>query len=140
MERAWAAGFFDGEGSVSTSVRVYNSKLGPINRTPIACSMAQLLDGQTILERFRSAVGSLGKVQENVPEGKKYNRIWVWNANAFGELQTVAGVLWPYLSTPKKAQFSKAILKYAKDFRDREKLPLGAAMHKVLRENSLEVN
>ena len=100
-DRAWAAGFFDGEGSVSLAKnRWLRINIGQADPEP--------------LERFRAAVG-LGRVlgpYQHVPTRGGYlpKPHWMWATNQYDEIETIAGVLWPWLSGPKRAQFARVFL------------------------------
>ncbi len=88
-ERAWAAGFFDGEGHIS-SLR---------NGTRIQMIVSQRLDGFNILTRFSKAVG-VGKLY-NLPSRPE---IYRWVATSKVEVNWALSSLWPYLCEPKKLQ------------------------------------
>jgi hypothetical protein len=95
-ELAWAAGFFDGEGSTclcnnSLRLQVSQNELEP-------------------LERFRVAVG-VGKINRRWRTNGFKDRwnymYWVGGANA----KTALDLLWPYLSSIKRRQALKAFNK-----------------------------
>jgi len=97
-ERAWAAGFFDGEGST-----VYS---------PPYALMVTIVQADTVtLERFITALGVEAKIQSRSltnasPLSKK--PLWVvryYNKKAVAALEA----MWPYLSQPKIDQAQKAL-------------------------------
>ena len=94
-ELAWAAGFFDGEGS----------SCKPAKHLPNSTRMIISQRERTTLDRFHDAVGVggvLGPYRDHSAfSGKPY---WVWIVSAFDDVQTAALRLWPYLSDPKRAQ------------------------------------
>lgn len=97
VDRAWAAGFWDGEGSTSlkriragapaTSIRMY---------------VSQKDTGPELLQRFQQIVG-VGKVAER---GSRPG-VWAWTCNDKAGCFRAIEVIWPYLSTPKKTQARK---------------------------------
>lgn len=99
-ELAWAAGFFDGEGSTS---------------------LARSRDGRTItvrmvlnqtrpepLQRFQRAVGA-GKCfgPHRKDKNPRHSPQWFWQAQSRADVAQVIECLWPYLSLPKREQFVK---------------------------------
>lgn len=103
FELAWAAGFCDGEGCF------YNLD----RRTEGAC----LSVGQTepkILERFRQAVGNMGKVTLERKAKGNYKPMWKYHVGKFEELQQVVCLLWQFLGETKKVQATRVFLAYKK--------------------------
>ncbi len=88
-ELAWAAGFFDGEGS--TSYLKKDTWIGP------RMSVAQ--NNPITLERFRQAVG-VGKIYEHTTRKGMYS----WNCQKKHDVENVLNMLWPFLSEQKKEQ------------------------------------
>lgn len=109
VERAWAAGFFDGEGYVG-----YHQRERDGSRS-ISCSITQAssLDGPpTVLERFKSIVG-LGNIyrkQLSEPHRTRY----VWSVQSLSDVETVHQLLFPYLDIVKREQFTQAISEFKK--------------------------
>ncbi len=103
-ELAWAAGFFDGEGSVSTRSR---SRAG--RRPEMRITISQV--HPEVLERFRDAVG-LGSVTgpHDYPS-RTPNRQVQWRYCTYGTPQTrsVIELLWPYLSSVKRVQAERCL-------------------------------
>lgn len=112
-ERAWAAGFFDGEGNVYTTT-VTPKK----HATQIQVRVQQ--NEPSTLERFRDAV-VVGRVKG--PYERPYrslhrdgypavnNPIWYYQASTFHDVMIVREALWEFLSQPKRIQFGEAIRK-----------------------------
>lgn len=100
-ERAWAAGFFDGEGCVSPH---FDRRPG---RTP-ALQLSIEQNDPRPLERFAMAVGYSGHANcrktIRPPANKPMYRI------AMGHAATVCALeaMWPYLSDPKREQALRA--------------------------------
>lgn len=94
IELAWAAGFFDGEGSTSFNLkdtRSLNMSISQVEYQP--------------LRRFQLAIGDIGTIYW-------HNRIHIlrlYNRNALVALQK----LYPYLSEPKRNQLINALLHIA---------------------------
>jgi hypothetical protein len=106
LERAWAAGFFDGEGYVGS----YN--LEGRGRS-ISCSITQssYTDKEpSSLIRFQKIVG-MGKIYPKstpLPYKPRYS----WSVQTIQSVQTVYEILLPYLDDVKKNQFERAISTY----------------------------
>lgn len=105
-ELAWAAGFFDGEGSTFVRHTLKHKggttgKMYPLLTVEI--SVAQVR--REPLDRFLAAV-NLGTI--NGPykstNGQPYYR---WQTSGRGNVHKVLCVLWPFLSIPKKEQAQK---------------------------------
>jgi hypothetical protein len=99
---AWAAGFFDGEGTTSIrSVRTYPYPGMSLNQVNL-CT----------LERFHKAIGGVGKIygpyQPKVKTGTR-QPIYSWQAANFQAAQAAMALLWNFLSEPKRAQYKRAI-------------------------------
>ena len=88
-ELAWAAGFFDGEGTTS----YFRSKnwYGP--------RMSITQKGRIPLDRFLAAVG-VGKIYII----RKRNGQYSWNCQTKEGVHNVLNKLWPYLCEVKKKQ------------------------------------
>ena len=142
-ERAWAAGFFDGEGSAYVNTQKYKRPYGKgeyvYKKAKLA--VAQVANGKEILERFNAAVGNLGRIIENKNYGSKYGegkRCWQWHTNGLEAYQTVMGVLWPYLGSIKKSQIKDSLRTEVNDFKSRPFRGRGAGARKLL--NDLQVS
>ena len=96
-ERAWAAGFFDGEGCFSVKDRATDGR-----PTQVQMVVTQCDDGEFHLERFKKAVGNLGYIRLDKPHGTNKKAPWRWFANRLNEVQMVTAALWPYLGPTKK--------------------------------------
>ena len=90
-ELAWAAGFYDGEGTI----------WGRRNRSGIVARIAQ--NHRPPLERFRLAVLGRGRVTGPY-QRRAGNPFWVWTASSFEDTQAVIAALWPFLCEPKRFQ------------------------------------
>lgn len=99
IELAWAAGFFDGEGTTSSSKS---------NGANVRLSITQY--HPEVLERFVSAIG-FGKVYG--PSVSKSGKDF-WQICLSSKPTIVAlGRMWPYLGNEKKNQALKALHKYS---------------------------
>lgn len=100
MERAWAAGFFDGEGSVKLH---YNKYQGNRGRPQLWLSINQC--SAIPLTRFRRAVG-VGKVYGPYNLTYKGNRrpYWQFQATRSADVELVLNYIGRGLSTPKRQQ------------------------------------
>lgn len=92
---AWAAGFFDGEGSITAcqdnkngrriSVQMSVAQSGPVDTPPLS------------LVRFQETVG-VGKIYPRPVDdrlGKK--PMWYWRASNVGDIRAAVSILVPYL-------------------------------------------
>ena len=99
LEVAWAAGFFDGEGSTSCHARgAYRSlqmSVSQVERSP--------------LERFRQALGRRGTISQ--PRRTKCQPISQWRAYS-AEANAAIELLYPYLCLPKQEQAISALTNY----------------------------
>jgi len=106
-ELAWAAGFFDGEGSI-----------GSYDPQSLRLSVSQ--KQPELLNRFRDTMWGMGIVV-----GPYYtqhsNGIYQYQLNGFAKVQQAVALLWPYLGPYKKEQSSKAIAKYLDQWRSTKK-------------------
>lgn len=97
MEIAWAAGFFDGEGSTYANRNTPRVAIGHVDRRP--------------LDRFLAAVG-VGSVTGPYDHNTKKNPKWRphYTYQAYGDKAIkVLDALWPYLSAPKREQAERVL-------------------------------
>ncbi len=101
-ELAWAAGFFDGEGS--TIVHTDASKPGYLRLETRVPQSGHGAGVPAALVRFRSAVGGIGTIV-----GPDKDDIYKWMSR--GRLETIAVVafLWTHLGPVKRGQANVAI-------------------------------
>jgi hypothetical protein len=95
-ERAWAAGFFDGEGWIgSNHAKGYTY-----------VKMAVVQTGSRItLDRFNAAIGGVGQIYErskNTPSN--WADGWTLQVNAIERVVFAVNMIWPWLSQPKRDQ------------------------------------
>lgn len=99
MELAWAAGFFDGEGSTTFSGKNYpRIEIGqkPRNNELVP----------EVLERFQKAMGMGNTRIERRKDGRVYFSIKIFG---FEKCQAVIAFLWPWLSLVKRQQAIKIL-------------------------------
>lgn len=92
FELAWSAGFYDGEGHCGP--HRHNGGTG-----------ARLSIGQrdpAVLERFKAAVGDVGKIYGPYPDGCGVS--YHYRVGRQEDLIRVVNRIWPYLSEIKKKQ------------------------------------
>ena len=100
-ELAWAAGFFDGEGSVS----IHRDKRP--GRKPLIHLDIEQVDIRPLL-RFRAAVGLPGNISLRPARSlnrKPIHRVYM----AHAEASACIARLWPFLSEPKREQIIAAL-------------------------------
>jgi hypothetical protein len=99
LELAWAAGFFDGEGSTS----LQRDKRSVLSWTRVSVTQVNVEH----LRRFMRAVGGIGKVYD--PYEKRGGRSQcIWSVNGC-RAKEVLMMLWPYLTGEKKTQAEAVI-------------------------------
>lgn len=96
FEAAWAAGFFDGEGTYYRRTR----------RTQKECNMEVSQLDIRPLERFLSAVNEGKIISRNGRKHTKPHFMWVCYKQE--DRENVVNKLWPFLSEPKKEQILRA--------------------------------
>lgn len=100
-ELAWAAGFFDGEGTTYVSRSHGDSYLSVI--------VSQ--NDRDILERFQHTVNNLGYVYGPYGPYKnsKSQPTYRWQTKKFEHVQATIAMLWEFLSSAKKQQYINAV-------------------------------
>lgn len=101
---AWAAGFFDGEGTIGGY-----SKL---EEAHICFSLRVYQTERTTLERFHRAVLGIGSVVGPYfrKDRKAHHKpAYTYDVSGHRQVQAVIAMLWPFLSQPKKEQAKKAL-------------------------------
>lgn len=101
LERAWAAGFFDGEGYVGANFRFNGTR----RYRRIDVQITQI--DPEVLERFRAAVGT-GKVYGPYPQRRK-SPMWKYGIGSVEGVMHVLEVLRPYLCSRKLKQAEEAV-------------------------------
>lgn len=94
---AWAAGFFDGEGTVLARQRTEKRK-----ELSLSVSQSEL----TSLHRFHRAVGGIGKVRG--PYQTKHKPTYVFHAYGLPDVQAIIAMIWRWLGEPKRADAVRA--------------------------------
>ncbi len=98
-ELAWAAGFFDGEGST------FNSRNGAVL---LSVSQKNILP----LQRFSNAVNNVGKIRYSNDYHKitmRNQELYKFTAENFEHVQYVIALLWKFLCQIKKNQYKVAV-------------------------------
>lgn len=99
--RAWAAGFYDGEGSTGC----YKSGKHRYCRATVSQTDKRLL------QQFQKAVGGRGRIVG--PYLKRRRKpIWAWNSHGYKESIRALFEIWDYLSAPKRQQALQAFEEY----------------------------
>jgi len=99
---AWAAGFFDGEGSTFASERVDRPGYLRLEMTVPQCGHTGMPEA---LLRFQAAVLGLGSIT-----GPDDDDMYFWRAGGFSEAQAAVALVWSELGCVKRAQATKAML------------------------------
>ena len=108
LDRAWAAGFFDGEGC--TSILSVQRDRNKYLRMSVSQKTPELL------EKFQRIVGC-GKIY-----AAKKREIHNWNCYVETDCDHVLETLWPYLGDVKKAQ-ALEVISTVRKHREIQKMP-----------------
>lgn len=104
-ELAWAAGFFDGEGSIHIHNRKARRLIPNVSITQAGTHPTELL------ERFRRAVGGLGTVcGPYQSKNGTWKARWQFEVVGFEKCQAVMAMLWRFLGPVKRAKAKKVLL------------------------------
>lgn len=105
-ELAWAAGLFEGEGYISSTIHgkgIVFPKVG-LNMT----------DCDTV-ERFQRALGGIGNIHTILPAPPR-KRQWRWQAQNFEACQATIALLWHQLGPRRRARAAE-VLQQARETR-----------------------
>lgn len=100
-ELAWAAGFFDGEGS---TVARTDAARPDYRQLQVTVPQAGADGRPEVLLRFRRAVLGMGRFDSPNPEG-----VHRWRSRGFEDGQATVALLWRFLSPVKRAQAAVAL-------------------------------
>lgn len=91
---AWAAGLFEGEGSVS----MYRTPMGSTPRLQLTST------DEDVVRRFCSSVG-LGRVHGPYPGRKPHHKLsWNWSVQNFERVQALLAMFWPRLGARRRSR------------------------------------
>ena len=113
-DKAWAAGFFDGEGYVGHSRHTSGNK-GPSRDKRYRCVSVQVTQNDPrVLERFREIVG-VGVVGGPYYSDKRRNRqglspMFKFHTSGLPSVTHIYDCLYDFLSPVKRQQFEKSLL------------------------------
>jgi hypothetical protein len=107
-ELAWAAGFFDGEGSVFWRGQI---------RKELCLTVAQA-DIRPLI-RFANAVGFPGVRGPYIPRNMNGKSYYVYSVNSHVRVQAIVAMLWKFLSEPKQSQAEIALMSALSTVRER---------------------
>jgi len=111
IERAWAAGFFDGEGNIS-----FQGNAKQLSGTPHGRLTVQITQHYSpeALERFQAAVGGIGRIygpyHHKDGRGGEKSVYWKYVASHRGAFEAIA-VIFPFLCSVKADQAHDALWK-----------------------------
>jgi len=96
LDRAWAAGLYEGEGSFHFAGVVPTIKLAMCDRE--------------IVERFAKVIGR-GQIYHPKKGKDHWNEVYWWQASGT-QVEEIIGFLWPYLGTRRRGQIMNALHEY----------------------------
>lgn len=99
VDRAWAAGFWDGEGSTSPYGRPRQSDG---HRPAIKMYVSQKDTGPELLQKMQRIMG-VGEVKER----RSRPGVWTWVVTDIAGVNRAIEIMWPYLGTPKQNQITR---------------------------------
>jgi len=104
---AWAAGLFDGEGTIGTR---RNGSTARLRRIAMSLGMTT----EPAVDRFLQSVGGLGTVYRNLKQSKypRAKPVYRWAAQNYEHVQAVVAFLWRWLSEHKRQQAKRALLSW----------------------------
>jgi hypothetical protein len=112
-ELAWAAGLFEGEGSI----------IPEKNLRPAALSMGST--DKDVLERFAAAVGAGAILGPYRGQGSRtpqhYKPMFAWKISGIYQIQAILRLFWPYLGERRRSKAAEVIASYY--LSDRPRLP-----------------
>lgn len=108
-ELAWAAGLFDGEGTVGAYVRRKPGK-GDFIRTSRHIGLKVVQVDRRVLDRFAVACGLTTTYVR--PSQGRHKPLWSVEAAGIEKVQAVGALLWEWLSPVKRLQFAAALQTY----------------------------
>ena len=104
-ELAWAAGFFDGEGSFVLG------RPTPNTMPQFRVQLAQTDSRQ--LKRFKNTVAGLGNVTGPYKSQSPKHRVkWTFNTARFEHSQAILAMLWKYLCPIKREQAKRVLVTF----------------------------
>lgn len=109
-ELAWAAGFFDGEGSCTLKRSQNKTGRRTVSYAPYI-SVAQV--DRQVLDRFQAAVGGLGIIRGPyiaAKASKNTRPCWQFATSRFEHSQAIVALLWEWLSPIKRGQIARVFL------------------------------
>ena len=105
VELAWAAGFYDAEGSTFVANRGHYPVIG--------ISQSDDDGVPAVLVRFREALGGFGHINGPIfLEDPEFKIKWIYRVHGHEMVQAVVGQIWPWLGAVKRAQATATLLDY----------------------------
>jgi hypothetical protein len=111
---AWAAGFYDGEGSTATYHAYTKEHVAKDGKKSILSSdnisMAVSQVDKRPIERFKSIMGNVGSINGPYKDKRPTSSpIWWYRISGVNNVREALRKLWPWLSEPKREQAEKAL-------------------------------
>ena len=115
IEVSWAAGLFDGEGSVGAYTSGRNHYLSSSRKYP---KVTVSNTDKYLLDRFQNAVG-IGKIYgPKVSKNPRWSARYDYRLDGYQQVMTLFTILGPYLSPVKYSNFETALAQYSNWQRD----------------------
>ena len=108
--RAWAAGVYEGEGTITLSSKTYRYKGELCNRKSRPMQLRIGMTDLDIIERLQDIMG--GYIFYGTPYKSHHKPNYVLCITRAGEIMTNIGMMWPYLGERRREQAKKVILSW----------------------------
>jgi hypothetical protein len=118
IDKAWAGGFYDGEGCMTGSKKKGNCEVPSLR---INQSGPSLDHPPEVLIRFHRVIGGRGIMYGPEVLPNRQPR-WTLIVGRWQEVQDAAEILWPYIGTVKRDQINRRFAEYMEDIARREPL------------------
>jgi hypothetical protein len=130
-EIAWAAGLFEGEGSISLMQQRGRKSVGVI--------MHMGSTDPDVTARFHAIVG-VGNVTIRDRPDPRHKRVWVWQSAAIDDVRHVARLLAPWLGARRSSRLHEVIAAYEAAPARRISKTHCPQGHEFTAENTLRIN
>ena len=111
LDLAWAAGFFDGEGTTCATRHV--------GRTQRYLKVSVTQIHRETLERFRESVGGLGAIYGPYSTKSGVFDQFLWRVSGYEESQAAIAMMWPWLTPVKRQQAMEAFIAFRQNWSPR---------------------
>lgn len=102
---AWAAGLFEGEGTIATR------RIGKREQDRAIVASIRMTD-EDVIRKFCKII-QMGTVREpSKPKNPKWKPLWTWQVGSFEKSQALAAILWPWLCSRRRSKITQLLTEY----------------------------